>query len=40
MVNRQSAAELAAGVDPREIARGWQAALAEFEKRREKYLLY
>ncbi len=40
MVNARSAKALAEGVDPREIARGWQAALVEFEKRRAKYLLY
>ena len=40
MVNARSAKALAAGVDPREIARDWQAALAEFEKTRGKYLLY
>jgi len=40
MVNAKSAEELAAGADPRNIARGWQQALAEFEKTRVKYLLY
>lgn len=38
--SRASLAEVKAQADPRDIARAWMPALAEFSERRQRYLLY
>ncbi|HEV2645318.1 MAG TPA: sodium/solute symporter [Acidobacteriaceae bacterium] len=40
VANKQTMAALGRGEDPRTIAAVWSAGLAEFEAKREKYLLY
>jgi len=40
VANAETMAALARGDDPRAIAAGWAAGLAEFEARRERYLIY
>jgi SSS family transporter len=40
VANTETMAALARGDDPRAIAAGWAAGLAEFKQRRAKYLLY
>jgi uncharacterized protein YbbC (DUF1343 family) len=40
IVNAATMAALEAGTDPRTIAAAWQADLAAFRERRQKYLLY
>ncbi len=40
VANRETMSDLEHGTDPREIAAGWKGKLANFFKRRERYLLY
>jgi uncharacterized protein YbbC (DUF1343 family) len=40
IVNAATMAALEAGTDPRAIAAAWQADVAAFRERRQKYLLY
>ena len=40
VVNAETMAELEKGIDPRVIAKGWEAELGAFRVKREKYFLY
>jgi uncharacterized protein YbbC (DUF1343 family) len=40
IVNDATMDALEKGIDPREIAAGWVAGIAEFKAKREKYLIY